>query len=72
MKKKTILAATIVIIVLLIISGCIEKKERWTIDNRGIGKDTYYEPSNDTPGFELPLLLIAFIGVSLMIRRRKI
>ena len=72
-KKNKILIMLVMIGIVLavsILAGCT-KKERYTIDEDGIGKDEWYEPDiqDDTPGFELPLMIIAII--SILILRRK-
>lgn len=70
-SRKIILIIAIVVAVAVIVSGCVEKKERWTMDERGIGKDTYYEPSDDIPGFELPLLLFAIIAIVYKVKNKQ-
>lgn len=71
MSKKVIILLLLVILIIgiLITAGCIEKKERITWDERGLGKDTYYEPSG-TPGFESISIIMA-ISLFLFFKRRK-
>jgi len=49
MKRKRIGILVILLIILLLIaiflsSGCIKKKERYTWDEDGLGKDEWWEP----------------------------
>ena len=75
MKKKKIIIMMLVVIGIILtviaMSGCVQK-ERYNWDEDGPGKDTYYEPviSDGTPGFELPLLLISFVGLYIWKKKR--
>jgi len=74
-KKNKFLIILMIIGIILIISvlmGCT-KKERYTIDEHGVGKDEWYEPGvpDDTPGFELISILLALVAIVLFRKRRQ-
>jgi hypothetical protein len=65
MKRKTkiiIILVMGILIATVLIMGCV-KKERWTWDEHGPGKDEWYEPGipDDTPGFESVLVVLAAV-----------
>lgn len=73
-NKMLIILLMIIGIVLTVITltGCT-KKERYTWDEDGMGKDEWYEPDipEDTPGFELPFTIIAIISLLIVYRRKR-
>lgn len=69
--KKIIIILLVIGIILMttLLAGCVVKKERWTWDKHGPGKDEWYEPGipdNETPGFEMLLLVMTIIGYVLI------
>lgn len=67
MKKRSKLIILVILGIVLatvLMSGCI-KKERWTWDEHGPGKDEWYEPGvpGDTPGFEHGFVVLAVVIV---------
>jgi len=73
--KKIIIIFLVIGMILMItmLAGCVVKKERWTWDKHGPGKDEWYEPGipDETPGFEMLLLVMAIIGCVLIKIKRN-
>lgn len=74
--KKIIIILLVIgtILMITLLACCVVKKERWTWDEHGPGKDEWYEPGipdDETPGFEMLLLVMAIIGCVLIKIKRN-